>query len=153
MKKNPPRKSNGRRTQTKQTTNALDTDGRTDTKNNNNDTSTQPDSVRWRDSNRNSWWTGVAVVLVVVVVAATTDVSPVAAWPVLSHPAFASPPGVGARDIIRGYQTTDRRTRAHSAGRDRPPARHPTDHTGYVFYLRVANFLSVDRSHLRTTLK
>jgi len=39
----------------------------------------------------------VVVVLVVVVVAATTDVSPVAAGPVLSHPAFASPPGVGAR--------------------------------------------------------
>jgi len=89
----------------------------------------------------------VAVVLVVVVVAATTDVSPVAAGPVLSHPAFASPPGVGARDIIRGYQTNDGRTRAQSAGRDRPPARHPTGRTGYVFDVRVSNFLSVDSSH------
>jgi len=57
----------------------------------------------------------VAVVLVVVVVAATTDVSPLAARPVLLHPAVAAPPGVGA--IIRGYQTTDRRTYARAISR------------------------------------
>jgi len=54
MKNNSPRKSNGRQTQSQGTTNALNTDGRTDAKNNNNDTSIQPDSVRWRDANRNS---------------------------------------------------------------------------------------------------